>query len=49
MSKSDGDLVTHFLLLLVVIIWGSSWAVGSIVSSGLDSERPATLDLATVA
>ena len=49
MSKSDGDLVTHFLLLLVVIIWGSSWAVGRILSSGLDSERPATLDPATVA
>ena len=49
MSKSGGDIVTHFLLLLVVIIWGSSWAVGRILSSGLDSERPATLDPATAA
>lgn len=49
MSKSDGNLVTHFLLLLVVIIWGSSWAVARILSSGLDSESPATLDPATAA
>ncbi|HJL54791.1 MAG: DMT family transporter [Candidatus Thalassarchaeaceae archaeon] len=49
MSKSEESLVTHLLLLMVVIIWGSSWAVGRILSSGLDSERPATLDPATAA
>ena len=49
MSKRRESIVTHLLLLLVVIIWGSSWAVGRILSSGLDSERPATLEPATAA
>jgi len=38
---------THFLLLLVAIIWGSSWAAGRILSSGLNSDNPANLSPAT--
>ncbi len=43
------DLGTHFLLLLVSIIWGSSWAAGRILSNGLDADNPASMGPATSA
>ena len=39
----------HFLLLLVAIIWGSTWAAGRFLSYGLDESKPATLSPATSA
>ena len=43
------DLKTHLLLLLVAIIWGSSWAAGRILSNGIDSDNPASMGPATSA
>ena len=43
------NLGTHLLLVLVAIIWGSTWAAGRFLSYGLDSDSPATLSPATSA
>ena len=46
MRKNIG---THFLLLITVMIWGSTWAAGRFLSFGLDGGDPANLDPATSA
>ena len=38
MSYRD-NLSTHLLLLLVAVVWGSTWAVGRFLSYGLDDAR----------
>jgi len=43
------NLGTHLLLLLVAVIWGSTWAAGRFLSFGLNEESPATLEPATAA
>ncbi len=40
---------THLLLILVAVIWGSTWAAGRFLSYGLNEENPATLSPATSA
>ena len=40
---------THLLLVLVAVIWGSTWAAGRFLSYGLDEDSPATLSPATSA
>ena len=42
------NLGTHLLLLVVAIIWGSTWAAGRFLSYGQE-ESPATLEPATAA
>ena len=42
-------MVTHFLLLVTAIIWGSTWAAGRFLSHGLDEGGSVTLDPATSA
>ena len=49
MSKFKEDLGTHLLLLLVAVIWGSTWAVGRFLSYGLDGSTEANLEPATAA
>ncbi len=39
----------HLLLVLVAVIWGSTWAAGRFLSYGLDEDSPATLSPATSA
>lgn len=39
----------HLLLVLVAVIWGSTWAAGRFLSYGLDENNPATLSPATSA
>ena len=56
MSKSESlfgeywrkNLGTHFLLLMVAIIWGSTWAAGRFLSFGQE-DSPASLEPATAA
>ena len=56
MSKSEPlfgeywreNLGTHFLLLMVAIIWGSTWAAGRFLSFGQE-DSPASLEPATAA
>ena len=43
------EFFTHFLLLLVAIIWGSTWAVGRFLSFGVDEYNKSSLEPATVA
>lgn len=43
------NLGTHFLLLITVMIWGSTWAAGRFLSFGLNEGDPANLDPATSA
>ncbi len=43
------NLGTHLLLLLVAVIWGSTWAAGRFLSYGFDEESPASLEPATSA
>ena len=43
------NIGTHFLLLCVAIIWGSSWTAGRVLSNGIDSDTPANLGPATAA
>jgi len=43
------DFSTHALLLLVAIIWGSTWAAGRFLSFGVDEENRASLEPATAA
>ena len=43
------NLGTHLLLVLVAVIWGSTWAAGRFLSYGADGESPATLSPATSA
>ena len=40
---------THLLLVLVAVIWGSTWAAGRFLSYGLNEDNPATLSPATSA
>ena len=40
---------THMLLVLVALIWGSTWAAGRFLSYGLNEDSPATLSPATSA
>ena len=49
MSRIKGNLGTHHLLLLVAIIWGSTWAVGRFLSYGMDESTGANLGPATAA
>ena len=49
MSRIEGNLGTHLLLLLVAIIWGSTWAVGRFLSYGMDESTGANLGPATAA
>ena len=49
MSKFEGNLGTHLLLLLVAVIWGSTWAAGRFLSYGLDESTRANLGPATAA
>ena len=49
MPRSEGNLGTHLLLLLVAVIWGSTWAVGRFLSYGLDESTGANLGPATAA
>ena len=49
MSRFEGNLGTHLLLLLVAVIWGSTWAVGRFLSYGLDESTRANLGPATAA
>ena len=49
MSRIKGNLGTHLLLLLVAIIWGSTWAVGRFLSYGMDESTGANLGPATAA
>ena len=39
----------HLLLVLVAVIWGSTWAAGRFLSYGLNEDNPATLSPATSA
>lgn len=43
------NLGTHLLLVLVAVIWGSTWAAGRFLSYGLNEDSPATLSPATSA
>ena len=43
------NLWTHVLLVLVAVIWGSTWAAGRFLSYGLNEDSPATLSPATSA
>ena len=43
------NMGTHLLLVLVAVIWGSTWAAGRFLSYGLNEENPATLSAATSA
>ena len=43
------NMGTHLLLVLVAVIWGSTWAAGRFLSYGLNEENPATLSPATSA
>jgi len=43
------NLWTHLLLVLVAVIWGSTWAAGRFLSYGLNEDSPATLSPATSA
>ena len=49
MSRFKGNLSTHLLLLLVAVIWGSTWAVGRFLSYGMDESTGANLGPATAA
>ena len=49
MSRFEGNLSTHLLLVLVAVIWGSTWAVGRFLSYGLDESTRANLGPATAA
>ena len=49
MSRIKENLGTHLLLLLVAIIWGSTWAVGRFLSYGMDESTGANLGPATAA
>ena len=49
MAKFGGDLGTHLLLLLVAVIWGTTWAVARFLSYGLDESTGANLGPATAA
>ena len=49
MLRIEGNLGTHLLLLLVAIIWGSTWAVGRFLSYGMDESTGANLGPATAA
>jgi len=49
MSRFEGNLGTHLLLLLVAIIWGTTWAVARFLSYGLDESTGANLEPATAA
>lgn len=43
------NLWTHVLLVLVAVIWGSTWSAGRFLSYGLNEDNPATLSPATSA
>ena len=43
------NIGTHLLLVLVAVIWGSTWAAGRFLSYGLNEDNPATLSPATSA
>jgi len=43
------NIGTHLLLLLVAVIWGSTWAAGRFLSYGLSEENPTSLEPATSA
>jgi len=43
------NMGTHLLLVLVAVIWGSTWAAGRFLSYGLNEDNPATLSPATSA
>jgi len=43
------DFSTHLLLLMVAIIWGSTWSAGRFLSFGLDEGNRAALEPATAA
>ena len=49
MAKFEGNLGTHLLLLLVAVIWGTTWAVARFLSYGLDESTGANLGPATAA
>jgi len=49
MSRFKGNLGTHLLLLLVAVIWGTTWAVARFLSYGLDESTGANLGPATAA
>ena len=49
MSRFEGNLGTHLLLLLVAVIWGTTWAVARFLSYGLDESTGANLEPATAA
>ena len=49
MSRFKENLSTHLLLLLVAVIWGSTWAVGRFLSYGMDESTGANLGPATAA
>ena len=49
MSRFGGNLSTHLLLLLVAVIWGTTWAVARFLSYGMDESIKANLGPATAA
>ena len=49
MAKFKGNLGTHLLLLLVAVIWGTTWAVARFLSYGLGESTGANLGPATAA
>ena len=49
MSPWSKNIGTHALLLLVAIIWGSTWSVGRFLSYGIDEDSRASLEPATAA
>ena len=49
MAKFEENLGTHLLLLLVAVIWGTTWAVARFLSYGLDESTGANLGPATAA
>ena len=49
MSRFGGNLSTHLLLLLVAVIWGTTWAIARFLSYGMDESIRANLGPATAA
>ena len=49
MSRFGGNLSTHLLLLLVAVIWGTTWAIARFLSYGMDESIKANLGPATAA
>tara|TARA_B100000902_G_scaffold555_1_gene718 strand:- start:34904 stop:35863 length:960 start_codon:yes stop_codon:yes gene_type:complete len=49
MSETNRNVGTHLLLLLVAVIWGSTWAVGRFLSYGLDESTRSNIGPSTAA